>query len=51
MSKLATTRLRNSRLSFITDLPPDWVVYKTSHLFKISMGQTILKEDLIEDGR
>jgi type I restriction enzyme, S subunit len=41
---------KNSEVEWIGNLPSHWIVTKTSRFFKIAMGQTILKEELIENG-
>lgn len=42
--------MKNSGVEWLGKVPKHWVVGRTSRYFKIAMGQTILKEDLIEDG-
>lgn len=41
---------KDSGVNWIGSVPTHWTVTKTARLFKIAMGQTILKEDLIEEG-
>ena len=43
-------KYKDSGVEWLGDIPAHWVVAKTSRYFKIAMGQTILKEDLIDDG-
>lgn len=43
-------RLKSSGVEWLGDVPEHWEVDKYSHHFISAMGQTILKEDLIEDG-
>ena len=40
----------NTKFPWLGCVPSEWTICKTSWFFKISMGQTILKEDLKEDG-
>ena len=42
---------KNSGVEWLGEVPEHWIVAKTSHFFKIAMGQTILKEDLVDNGR
>ena len=42
---------RDSGVRWLGDIPESWKVIKTAYLFSSAMGQTILKEDLIDDGR
>jgi len=42
--------MKPSGIEWLGDVPAHWVVAKTSRYFKIAMGQTILKDDLIDDG-
>ena len=37
-------------VEWLGEVPEGWIVTKTIRFFKIAMGQTILKEDLVEDG-
>ena len=41
---------KDSGVEWMDKIPKHWTLTKTSRLFKISMGQTILKEDLVEEG-
>lgn len=43
--------LKPSGFKQIGHIPVDWKVIKTSRIFKIGMGETILKENLIDDGK
>lgn len=40
----------DSGVLWMGDIPSHWIITKTSRFFKIAMGQTILKEDLVDDG-
>jgi restriction endonuclease S subunit len=42
--------IKPSGIEWLGDVPAHWEVAKTSHFFKAAMGQTILAEDLVEDG-
>jgi type I restriction enzyme S subunit len=42
--------MKNSEIDWLGDIPAHWVVKKHSRCFRCSMGQTILKEDLVDDG-
>jgi type I restriction enzyme S subunit len=39
-----------SGLDWLGDIPAHWEVWKHAHLFKSSMGQTILKEEVLDEG-
>ena len=41
---------KDSGVDWLGEVPRHWELIKTSRLFKIAMGQTILKEDLKDDG-
>lgn len=41
---------KDSGVEWLGEIPAHWVVAKTVRYFKIAMGQTILKENLIDDG-
>ena len=41
---------KDSGIEWMGVIPNEWVLTKTSYFFKIAMGQTILKEDLIDEG-
>ena len=43
--------LQESGVNWLGAIPSRWVVAKTGWYFKIAMGQTILKEELIDDGK
>ena len=42
---------KDSGVEWLGEVPEHWSVAKTVRFFKIAMGQTILKEDLVDDGR
>jgi type I restriction enzyme S subunit len=42
--------MKPSGIEWLGDVPAGWEVAKTSFFFKVAMGQTILAEDLIENG-
>lgn len=42
---------KDSGVEWLGEMPRHWIITKTSRFFKIAMGQTILKEDLVDDGR
>jgi type I restriction enzyme S subunit len=42
---------QDSGVLWIGDIPLHWISTKTSRFFKVAMGQTILKEQLIDDGK
>lgn len=41
---------KDSGVEWVGSIPAHWVCAKTAHFFKVAMGQTILKEDLVDDG-
>lgn len=41
---------KDSGVEWLGDVPAHWIVAKTSRFFKIAMGATILKEDLVDEG-
>ncbi len=41
---------KDTEIKWMGQIPVHWYVTKTSRLFKIAMGQTILKEDLVDEG-
>ena len=41
---------KDSGVEWVGSIPTHWVCAKTAHFFKVAMGQTILKEDLVDDG-
>lgn len=41
---------KDSGVTWLGDVPGHWDVAKTVRFFKVAMGQTILKEDLIDEG-
>ncbi len=43
--------MKNSGIDWIGDIPEHWEVKKIKNYFKLGMGDTILKEDLEENGR
>lgn len=43
--------LKDSGIDWIGDIPKHWEVKRVKEFYKLGMGQTILKEDLIEDGK
>lgn len=46
----AYTEYKDSGVEWLGDIPSHWNVAKTMRYFKIAMGQTILKEQLEDDG-
>lgn len=42
---------KNSGIDWIGEIPNNWIVSKAKFVSKFRMGQTILKEDLIENGK
>ena len=42
--------MKPSGIEWLGDVPAGWEVARTSFFFKVAMGQTILAEDLIENG-
>jgi len=42
--------MKPSGIEWLGDVPEHWEIAKTSHFFKVAMGQSILAEDLIEGG-
>ena len=42
--------LKPSGVEWLGDVPEHWAVAKTVRYFKVAMGQTILREDLVDDG-
>lgn len=40
-----------SGIDWLGDIPTGWEVWKYGHLFLTSMGETILREDLVDDGK
>lgn len=43
--------LKDSGIDWIGDIPKHWEVKRVKEFYKLGMGQTILKEDLIDDGK
>ena len=41
---------QQSRHAWLGNVPEHWIVAKTAWYFDIAMGQTILREELIDDG-
>ncbi|EGR3031427.1 restriction endonuclease subunit S [Vibrio parahaemolyticus] len=41
---------KDSGVKWLGEIPAHWQCVKTSYFFKIGMGQTILKEQLVDDG-
>lgn len=51
MSKYqAYPEYKDSGVEWVGSIPAHWVCAKTAHFFKVAMGQTILKENLVDDG-
>jgi len=50
MKYRAYPEYKDSEVEWLGYVPEHWVVAKTSFFFKVAMGQTILKEDLLDDG-
>ncbi len=46
----AYSAYKDSGVKWMGAIPNEWTLTKTSYFFKIAMGQTILKEDLIDEG-
>ena len=46
----AYPRYKPSGVEWLGDVPEHWEVWKHAHLFRSSMGQTILKEDVSDSG-
>ena len=42
--------MKDSGIEWLGQVPAHWTITKTSYLFKSAMGQTILAEELVEDG-
>ena len=43
-------RYKDSGIDWLGEIPSEWKCVKTAYFFKAAMGQTILKEDLEDDG-
>lgn len=41
---------KDSGVEWLGEVPEHWAVAKTVRYFKVAMGQTILREDLVDDG-
>lgn len=50
MKYQAYAEYKDSGVEWLGEVPRHWIVAKTSRFFKIAMGATILKEDLVEEG-
>ena len=46
----ANVPMKDSGVEWLGEVPGHWEVAKTARFFKVAMGQTILKEDLIDEG-
>lgn len=46
----AYAEYKDSNIQWLGKLPSNWGIVKLGYFYKIAMGQTILKEDLVEDG-
>src|SRR3989338_5307496 len=44
-------KMKSSGIDWLGDIPEKWEIWKYGHLFLSSMGETILREDLIDDGK
>jgi len=44
-------KYKPSGIDWLGDIPAEWEVWKYGHLFLTSMGETILREDLVDDGK
>jgi type I restriction enzyme S subunit len=44
-------KMKPSGIDWLGDIPAEWDVWKYGHLFLTSMGETILREDLVDDGK
>jgi type I restriction enzyme, S subunit len=44
-------KYKDSGVEWLGEVPAHWLIAKTARYFKIAMGQTILKEDLVDDGK
>ncbi|MDF0535630.1 restriction endonuclease subunit S [Shewanella sp. A32] len=47
---LAYPEYKESGVEWLGQVPTDWTITKTTRFFKIAMGQTILREELVDDG-
>jgi len=45
------SKYKPSGIDWLGDIPAEWEVWKYGHLFLTSMGETILREDLVDDGK
>lgn len=45
------SKYKPSGIDWLGDIPAEWEVWKYGHLFMTSMGETILREDLVDDGK
>lgn len=44
-------KYKPSGIDWLGDLPDGWEIWEYGHLFLSSMGETILREDLVDDGK
>ena len=44
-------KYKDTGIDWLGEIPENWDLMKYSYLFKSAMGETILKEDLIDDGK
>ncbi len=47
----SNVEMKDSGIDWIGEIPKHWEVKRIKEFYKLGMGQTILKEDLIEDGK
>ncbi len=45
------SKYKPSGIDWLGDIPEGWEIWKYGHLFLSSMGETILREDLVDDGK
>jgi type I restriction enzyme, S subunit len=50
MTQLPYPKYKNSGIGWLGDIPEHWNVWRFSHLFRSGMGETILKEQLLDEG-
>lgn len=46
----STVQMKDSGIDWIGDIPAHWQVKRVKEFYKLGMGQTILKEDLVDKG-
>lgn len=45
------SKYKPSGIDWLGEIPDGWETWKYGHLFLSSMGETILREDLVDDGK